>query len=233
MIQILSRNLLRCFVLMLLLLSAPLLCISIEEEQEQEPTTSQEASTGQQQRQTQDDANTSSNNPCSLCQGLTLLADKIPDIPNPRDFPNATCADMNKYFEQPDFENRGSVSIIPGLENTTTNNPGTCRADVGFNIYFEACCKASIPQYECEQNIHDTILGDFKINNYNSAVPPIIDSDNKLIVSVFLQYEALDHINEEEGACCVKYCKSVKRNNRRLQYKPRSVRFHSDGRRLP
>ena len=189
-----DRNLLCC--LLLLLLSAPLPCISIVGE---EPATSQEASTGQQQRQTQDDANTSSNNPCSLCQGLTLLADKIPDIPNPREDPTITCADMNTFFQQPDFENRGDASILSGLENTTTNNPGTCRADYGFNVYFEACCKASIPQYECEQNIHDIILGDFKINNYNSAVPPIVDYDEKLIVSVFLRYEALESVEVEEG----------------------------------
>jgi len=155
----------------------------------------------QQQRIIQQDANNNNNNnnnnECSLCQELTLLGDKIP---NPQ-ASNATCADMDYYYQSDSFVTTAGGAYSDGSANASisSNTPGTCRSDLGFNFYFDMCCKASIPKYECEQNIHDLILGDNNINNYNTAVPPIVDAENRLIVSVPLQYEALEHIEVEEG----------------------------------
>ena len=54
---------------------------------------------------------------------------------------------------------------------------------------------------ECEENIHQQVIQ----NNpkYNTAVPPFVGPNEKLTVSVFLQFEALEHIEIEEGTATI------------------------------
>jgi hypothetical protein len=128
------------------------------------------------------------NDDCSLCQGLTLLADKVPD---PINSPGITCSMLDNYYR---FAWTG-----PSTPNTTVISQGICRADAGYNFNSELCCMASVPIYECEQNIHKMLLGDNALNPYNSAVPPILSIDQPLNVSVSILYQALEHIDVEEG----------------------------------
>lgn len=123
---------------------------------------------------------------CSLCQGLNLLADKEPD---PVQTPNLTCADVDNMFR---FNWTAPTEV-----------PGTCLADGLYNFYSDICCKPSIPRYECEQNVHDLLFGDRAINNYNKAVPPVIDIDEPLDVSVSIIYQALERIDVELGTATV------------------------------
>jgi len=133
-------------------------------------------------------------NYCDLCQGLVMLEDV-----NPIQFPNQTCAMLNEGFRDPSFESTG---MHP---NSTGNLPGTCRADTMFNAAFEACCEASIPAYECENNVQEYLFGES--SSYKSIVPPIVGNHNKnnqhlhqqLNVSVDIQFDALDSVKVEEG----------------------------------
>jgi len=126
---------------------------------------------------------------CSICQGLPILADKVPD---PDVSPNTTCSDFDYLYR---------FSILPPTYGLTTNIPGTCRSDSGYNRISELCCKASVPKYECEQNIHEFLLGDD--SSYNSAVPPIDSIDNPLNVSVSIIYNALQDVNVEAGTASI------------------------------
>ena len=84
------------------------------------------------------------------------------------------------------------------------NHVGTCRADDGYKFHSESCCKASVPKYECEQNIHEFVLGGGNgLSPYNSAVPPINGIDDPLIVSANIVYQALEHIEVEEGTATI------------------------------
>ncbi len=119
-------------------------------------------------------------NPCSLCQGLTLLEDKIA---SPEFLGNVTCGEANFLLEnQPDFFEMSFDS---------------CRGDMVFNVLFENCCRSSVPVYTCEQNIHKYIDG----LEYNTAVPPIVsfDPEDALNVYVGLRYEALEKLDVAEG----------------------------------
>ena len=78
------------------------------------------------------------------------------------------------------------------------NNQASCPRDQ-LDYAFDRCCKASIPQYECETNIQNLLFN----GAYNSAVPPFTDSKNPLVVPVFIQYEALEDIEVEEGTATI------------------------------
>ncbi len=119
-------------------------------------------------------------NPCSLCQGLDFQADKV--IANPL-LSNITCGEANYLAEnQPE---------------TLGTSYDSCRSSYVFNVAFEACCRPSIPVYECEQNIHNS----FDESDYNTAVPPIVsfDPEDSLNVTVHFTYQALEKIAVEEG----------------------------------
>jgi len=119
----------------------------------------------------QDDSNAD----CALCRGLPMPEpDKIVETK----FGNATCSEVNNFF----------------LSEANRPLQG-CPSAADFNLYFDLCCKASVPQYECETNIHDLLFG----LDYNSAVPPITDGDNPLKVHAFLQYETVQSIDVGEG----------------------------------
>lgn len=109
--------------------------------------------------------------PCSLCQGVPVRD----DLATPFD-PNTTCAEFT----------------FPTLEY--------CRSLFVFQQTFEACCQPSIPLYQCEQNVHSHI---FDSGDYNAAVPPIVGSgpDDKLVVNVGVQFQALEEIVVEAGEC--------------------------------
>jgi len=113
------------------------------------------------------------------------LAEKIPD---PVQSPGMTCSDFDRYFQ---FER-------PTPTNSTRNKVGTCRNTIIYNYFSDLCCKASIPKYNCEQNIHDALFRNSS-RNYDAAVPPIDSIDNPLNVSVEIYYETLTEIQEEEG----------------------------------
>ena len=143
-------------------------------------------------------------NPCSVCQGLDILADTAPF---PDSLPNTTCEELNFLFENT-VTNETAASILVGIENATHEaalihehahfeiKPETCRADPLFNQVFDRCCRASIPLYQCEENVHDYL---FNEGGYNTAAPPIVNPDEKLHIDVFLEYEALEEIKVEEG----------------------------------
>ena len=129
--------------------------------------------------------------PCSLCQGLTLLSDAMP-----YDFLNTTCAEFDTLVMDPEF--KADSFRFANLEpNSTNNNMGGCRSDETFNELFSACCQSPIPVYQCETNIQNHIFSDTR--DYNTAVTPIVNSNEKLNVSVWFQYEALEDIDFEHG----------------------------------
>ena len=123
---------------------------------------------------------TDNNNPCSICQGLTLQAEKMP---RPEIFNNATCGEMNAVFENQ-----------PETMGTTYDS---CRGEILFNMLFDDCCRPSIPMYQCEQNVQNYISE----QDYSTLVPPIVgnEPDEKLYVDVALIYQALENIEVEEG----------------------------------
>ena len=126
---------------------------------------------------------------CQLCPGgMTLLADKIPTPTS-----NLTCADLDSYYRY----------LWPEPVNFTVNTAGTCRADIGYNFNSDLCCKASIPRYECEQNIHEFLFGDDALYPYNTAVAPIVSIDEPLTVSVQFTYQALTDIQVEIGTATI------------------------------
>lgn len=119
-------------------------------------------------------------NPCSLCQGLAFQPDKV--ITNPL-LGNATCGELNYLAEnQPE---------------TIGTSYDSCRSNYVFNVAFEACCRPSIPVYECEQNIHNY----FDESDYNAAVPPIVsfEPEDSLDVEIHFTYQALEKLAVEEG----------------------------------
>ena len=73
----------------------------------------------------------------------------------------------------------------------------TCRSDILFNVYFDTCCSASLPLYECEQNVQNAIPSE----TYKPLVPPIAGKKPKqgLEVEILFTYEALEDIDVEKG----------------------------------
>lgn len=139
---------------------------------------------------------------CALCPGgLELLADKEPD---PLGNPGATCQIMDDYYK----------FAWPEARNYTLNDPGTCRSDVGYNFYSDLCCRTSIPRYECEYNIHQLLSN----TPYNTAVPPIVGVDEPLNVSVEFQYQALEHIEVEDGTATIFFAVIFVWNDPRLTW---------------
>mmetsp|Transcript_26926 Transcript_26926/g.63243 ORF Transcript_26926/g.63243 Transcript_26926/m.63243 type:complete len:240 (+) Transcript_26926:105-824(+) len=123
--------------------------------------------------------------PCSLCQGLTLLRDKVPF---PQNDPSVTCSDLEVEFS----DRSGEV--------TDPNDQHGCRSTGHFVHAFSECCRASIPTFVCEQNVHDHIDQGFgPYGKVNPAVAPIIDPDHPLNVSVYLEFELLEDIDERQG----------------------------------
>ena len=114
-----------------------------------------------------------------------MLADKILDF---EDDPDETCLDKSISYQSEMF-----AAILDG-----PNNQASCPRDQ-LDYAFDRCCKASIPQYECETNIQNLLFN----GAYNSIVPPFTDSKNPLVVPVFIQYEALEDIEVEEGTATV------------------------------
>ncbi len=123
---------------------------------------------------------------CTLCPGGITLLDK--DTKE-----GVSCADVDYYYRY----------LWPEPSNITMNTVGTCRADPGYNINSDFCCKASIPKYECEQNVHDLLFGDDSLVPNNIAVPPIVSIEEPLIVSVIITYQALEAIDVELGTATV------------------------------
>ena len=70
---------------------------------------------------------------------------------------------------------------------------------------------------ECEQNIQQRVVDN---GVYNTAVPPIIGKNNneKLEVRVFIQYEALEHIEVEEGTATIFVSITLKWKDERLKW---------------
>ena len=124
---------------------------------------------------------------CSLCKGLDILENEIP--PNvgkiwEDEFPeliNVTCAIMNEEY----------MALQTGYVSDT------CRSDPLFNVYFDTCCSASLPLYECEQNVQNAIPSE----RYNPLVPPIVGKkpNQGLEVEILFTYEALEDIDVEKG----------------------------------
>eukprot|EP00531_Pseudo-nitzschia_arenysensis_P001401 CAMPEP_0116120890 /NCGR_PEP_ID=MMETSP0329-20121206/3411_1 /TAXON_ID=697910 /ORGANISM="Pseudo-nitzschia arenysensis, Strain B593" /LENGTH=544 /DNA_ID=CAMNT_0003614679 /DNA_START=177 /DNA_END=1811 /DNA_ORIENTATION=+ len=138
---------------------------------------------------------------CKLCPGgLTLLDKETKD--------GVSCADIDFYYQY----------LWPEPSNITMNVVGTCRADLGYNINSDFCCKASIPKYECEQNVHELLLGDNSLVPYNTAVAPIVSIDEPLIVSVSITYQALEAIDVELGTATVFMDVSMTWNDPRLKW---------------
>ena len=134
---------------------------------------------------------------CSLCQGIELLSNKSAS-------PGVTCADVDLYYQ----------FVWPEPVNYTVTEVGTCRSDLGYNANADLCCRASIPRYDCEQNIQDLIFS----RNYNTAVPPIKSVDEPLIVSITFTYQALEGIDVEEGTATIFMDVTMKWNDPRLAW---------------
>ena len=122
-------------------------------------------------------------NPCSLCQGLEILEDKIASPLTG----NSTCGELSSSLEyQPEAFGFSYDS---------------CRSDYFFNILFESCCRPSVPLYKCEQNVHNY----FQEQDYNTVVPPIVgfDEEDRLNVNVSMIYQALENIDVGEGTATI------------------------------
>lgn len=69
---------------------------------------------------------------------------------------------------------------------------------------------------ECEQNIQQRVIDN---GVYNTIVPPIISNNNgPLEVSVFLQFEALEHIEVEDGTATIFVSITLKWKDERLKW---------------
>ena len=69
---------------------------------------------------------------------------------------------------------------------------------------------------ECEQNIQQRVIDN---GVYNTIVPPIISNNNgPLEVSVFLSYEALEHIEVEDGTATIFVSITLKWKDERLKW---------------
>jgi len=109
---------------------------------------------------------------CSMCGGLAMLSDEIA-------FPNQTCADIELAY--------------------ATTNAKCQRAEINFNAAFEACCRPSIPLYQCEAHVHESLFGDD--SDYNCLIPPVVglDPEERLKVKFHITYQAIESIEETEG----------------------------------
>ena len=158
----------------------------------------QHANSQERRRQEEDEINDNDiGGDCSLCQGIELLSNKSAS-------PGVTCADMDLYYQ----------FVWPEPVNFTVTELGTCRSDLGYNVNADLCCRASIPRYDCEQNIQDLIFS----QNYNTAVPPIKSVDEPLIVSITFTYQALEGIDVEEGTATIFMGVTMKWNDPRLAW---------------
>ena len=96
-------------------------------------------------------------------------------------FPNQTCADIELAY--------------------ATTNAKCQRAEANFNAVFDACCRPSIPLYQCEAHVHESLFGDD--SDYNCLIPPVVglDPEERLKVKFHITYQAIESIEETEGAC--------------------------------
>ena len=143
------------------------------------------------------DGNGDDDDQCSLCQGVTLLKDHKPEYSLQPKYPNLLMTGIPMNATCSEIE----ISLRQGQGS---QNPSQCRSNAAYNYFFWRCCKTSIPRYECEQNIHEQILGGN--SNYNSAVPPIASKGGgggPLTVYVQLEYEALETIDVEDGTASI------------------------------
>jgi len=145
-------------------------------------------------RQVQDE-----NGACPLCEGINLLADKVPStrdsgIPDTSPLHNATCAEIDFSYQQQ-----------------------TCSFDLPslYRYFFKHCCEASLPTYQCEKNVHDLILDD---DIYDAAVPPIIRQDVPLDIGVNFVYVFLESIEAEKGTASVVFRMTYMWNDPRLKW---------------
>ena len=139
------------------------------------------------------------NNPCDLCQGMTILNDVGVGHHLVTSDDRWNCADANLFFQNPDFD-PNFFSDTP-LETIDIPNPYPCRALPAFNTAFEKCCQPTIPFYDCEANVAESLFGDGgSYGMIQRAIPPIVSGDQKVNVTVWLVYQALEDIDEEAGA---------------------------------
>lgn len=110
---------------------------------------------------------------CSICQGSTLLQDAMPLYTNDELPPNMTCG----HFED-------VATQIP-IEECSSS---------GVRSLYNQCCKGRIPRYQCESNIRQTIRED-----YDPAVPPILDEFTPLDVDVHVTYQTVVDIDVQAG----------------------------------
>lgn len=127
---------------------------------------------------------------CDLCHGLEIDTELVPAGA----LPNVTCGDYQMFI--------------------ATNPSPTCRADLIFNMYFESCCRASVPIYECEENVHEFVSA----KGHNTAVPPIVSPGEKLNVSINIIYQALESLDVEEGTATIFVTITLKWKDPRLAW---------------
>lgn len=127
---------------------------------------------------------------CSICKSSTLLADKIPNINWDAyqegladEVGNLTCLEWQEY-------------ALP-----TFVLPENCPSDDFVEALFILCCEASLPRYQCEQNIHNQIIANNE--NYNIAVPPVASYGEPLVVSTEVIFEYLENIDVEAGTASI------------------------------
>ena len=132
--------------------------------------------------------------------------------------PNATCHEIQNSLQQQQQQQQ---------QSSTTSD---CRSNAAYNYFFWRCCQASILRYECETHVHNTLFHT-KDNeeedppttlDYNPAVPPLASmsgtNNDPLDVSVQLQYEALEHMDVEDGTSTIFVTLIMTWNDPRLRW---------------
>ena len=142
-------------------------------------------------------ANGSPANGCTICQGNTLLPDKIPNQSLFPEFTDATCQQWQDV-------------ILPEI----TPNANDCPNHQWYQMLFVSCCQLPISRYQCEQNVHDLHAN----SKYNTRVPPIEGQDAPLDVSTELVFDWVDTLAVEHGTVTLHLTLHLKWKDPRLAW---------------
>lgn len=142
-------------------------------------------------------ANGSPANGCTICQGNTLLPDKIPNQSLFPEFADATCQQWQDV-------------ILPEI----APNGDDCPNHQWYQMLFVSCCQLPLSRYQCEQNVHDLHAS----SSYNTRVPPIESQEAPLDVSTELVFDWMDKLVVEQGTATLHLTLHLKWKDPRLAW---------------
>ena len=137
-------------------------------------------------------------NGCTICQGNTLLSNKIPNQNLFPEFAFATCQQWQDVI---------LPEISPDWEDCASHN--------WYQMLFVSCCQLALSRFECEQNVHD-FHATFP---YNTAVPPVMSSwDKPLKIKTELVFDWMEKLVVEEGTATIHLTQHLRWKDPRLSW---------------